>query len=215
MKKLKPWLPAILFLMVIAMLILYSLYTTPQKMHQVPAAGGGHPNMASDGYREIFHLLGTFSYIAGVISFSWIRFKKFLSSPSPLVKHMSKAIYHLHLFTGWTALVFGILHGSYYLLTEQLTHKGMLNGIAYFLILLVLAVYGWLIRRVRTQIMRKIHSSLSFIGLVVLFIHTGGHFIITVAGTILVWIAVWLIGFFTRHVDIRTKSTVIHLDDQL
>jgi hypothetical protein len=212
-KKIKPWLPAILFVMVIAMLILYSFYTTPQKMHQVPPSGGGHPNMTSGGYRDIFHLLGTFSYIAGTISFSLIRFKKFLPSPSPLVKHMSKAIFHLHLFTGWAALVFGILHGSYYLLTEQLTHKGMLNGIAAFLLLLVLAVYGWLFQRFRTQIMRKIHSYLSFIGLVVLFIHTGGHFIITVAGTILVWIAVWLIGFFTRHVDPRTKSTVIHLDD--
>lgn len=122
------------------MLILYSFYTTPQKMHQVPPIGGGHPNMASGDYRDIFHLLG------------------------PLVKH----IFHFHLFTGWAALVFSILH-----------------------------------------------SYLSFIGLIFLFIHTGGHFIITVTGTILVLIAVWLIGFFTRHADPHTKSTVIHLDDQL
>ncbi|WJQ80218.1 hypothetical protein [Brevibacillus brevis] len=185
MKKIKPWLPAVLFVTVIAMLILYSFYTTPQKMHQVPPIGGGHPNMASGDYRDIFHLLG------------------------PLVKHI------FHLFTGWAALVFSILPGSYYLLTEQLTHKGMLNGIAAFLLLLVLAVYGWLFQRVRTEFMKEIHSYLSFIGLIVLFIHTGGHSIITVTGTILVLIAVWLIVFFTRHADPHTKSTVIHLDDQL
>ncbi|NGM84293.1 hypothetical protein G5B47_17930 [Paenibacillus sp. 7124] len=135
---------------------------------------------------EPFKLLGTIAVVCGAVSFSWMGFKKKLKSTSLPVRKLGKLLHRVHQFKGWTALVLILVHGAYYLITKLHDDK-IFTGLAAFLILLALAGYGWLIKRVRNKWMRKVHFFLSLIWIPLLLLHAGGSAIVTGVITAVVW----------------------------
>lgn len=188
MKKWKVMIPAIIVVLACAALIVYEFYVSP--------AGGPRPEggFRPDGkhfekspLREIFNWFGTMSIIGGAITYSWVLFKKKLKSQSLILKKFSKLLFRVHNVVGYAILVLGIAHGVYYLYTEKLAHKGMLSGIAAFVLLLAVGVYGFLIRRLKNKYTKKVHFWVSNASLFALLIHAGGSFIGPAVGALAVW----------------------------
>ncbi|NHM31904.1 hypothetical protein G8761_15065 [Bacillus sp. C11] len=192
MKKWKVYIPATIILVFCGALIAYEFYVSP-------TGGSGHgPQQSGDlahkgqrfqknSLREIFNWFGTMSIIGGAITYSLVRFKKKLKSPSPFIKKFSKAVFRVHNVIGYAILILGISHGTYYLITEKLTNKGVLNGIAAFILILTVGVYGFLIRRLKNKYTKKVHFWVSNASLTALLIHAGGSFIGPAIGTLAVW----------------------------
>lgn len=124
-------------------------------------------------------------------------FKKKLTSTSIPIRKLGKLLYNIHKFIGWTALVLILVHGVYYLITKLQDDK-IFTGLAAFLILLTLAGYGWLIKRVRNSLMRKVHMFLSIVWIPALLLHAGGTAIITVVVTAAFWILVIFMERWTQ-----------------
>jgi hypothetical protein len=201
------FLPVIAVTLVSFLLIAYFLYTTshaPRLQPRVP-----NPNGSLAGIRRPegkkgfdFTLFGNIAIACGAISYWWFLFKKKLASPSKPLKKIAKRLYSIHTYTGWAALVLIIIHGGYYVITD-LHNSKLLTGIAAFLLLLTLAIYGWLYKRVRNKFMRTSHFILAHIWLVALLIHTGGFFIFMVIVTVILWLVI-------RWVDLSAKKTASH-----
>ncbi|WHY85554.1 hypothetical protein QNH39_23565 [Neobacillus novalis] len=93
----------------------------------------------------------------------------------------------MHNVIGYGILILGTAHGAYYLITEKLTGKGVLNGIAAFLLLLTVGIYGFLIRRIKNKYTRKVHFWVSNASLIALLIHAGNSFILPAIVTLAAW----------------------------
>jgi hypothetical protein len=189
MRKWKIYIPAIIVLFFCATLIAYEFYLSPTGG---PGGHGHHPEGGfqpkdHSSFREIFNWFGTIAIIGGAITYSWVRFKKKLKSSSPFIKKFSKLLFRVHTIIGYGILILGTAHGAYYLITEKLTGKGVLNGIAAFLLLLTVGVYGFLIRRIKNKYTRNVHFWVSNASLIALLIHAGGSFILPALGTLAVW----------------------------
>ncbi|OXM82942.1 hypothetical protein CF651_28465 [Paenibacillus rigui] len=142
--------------------------------------------------------MGTLAVIFGAVSFFWLRFKKKLTSKSPLVKRLAKGLYKVHQVSGWAALLLVAAHGVYYLITKLHDDK-IFSGLAAFAILLAIGGYGWFIRRYRTHPwMRKVHMTLSIVWIPALVLHAGGSAIITVLVTAVLWGTVGLVEKASR-----------------
>lgn len=191
--------PAVIVIIASLILIAYSFYAMSHSSHPAPPGGGGAmpPRGGRKEELEPFKLMGTIAVICGAVSFSWLRFKKKLTSSSIPVKKLGKLLYNVHKFVGWTALALVVVHGVYYLITKLQDDK-IYTGLASFLILLALAGYGWMIKKARNPLMRKVHLFLSIVWIPALLLHAGGTMIMTVAVTIAAWILVWLLERFTR-----------------
>lgn len=190
--------PAILVAIVSVLLILYSFYTMPHGHPQMPPSGemppsGGSPRPDEDGGSAgIFKFLGNIAIICGAVSYSWLRFKKTIKSSSQLLKTLGKKIYAAHAFLGWIALILVAIHGGYYLITDFHNQKTE-TGLAAFLILLTLAIYGWLYKREHNKLMRNMHFLLSNVWFIVLLLHAGGFFIMVAGIMLLLWAIIWII----------------------
>ncbi|WP_027091678.1 hypothetical protein [Cohnella thermotolerans] len=196
----KAFIPAALVAFASIALIVYSFYASSRgRGHppNMPAAGARPPGGEREEGLDPFTLFGTLAVVCGAVSFTWLRFKKKLVSPSPIVKKLAKLLYRVHPFTGWAALLLIAAHGSYFLVTKLNDHK-IYTGLASFLILLALAGYGFLIKRVRNKWLRKAHFYLSLLWIPALLLHAGGSFLGTALATAAVWAAVWLLERATQ-----------------
>ncbi|GIM46359.1 hypothetical protein DNHGIG_19080 [Collibacillus ludicampi] len=195
--------PAILVAFVSVLLVIYSYYTMP--LHPQGSPAGVHPPAGShtgipprEGKNHFdFTILGNIAIFCGVFSYWWFLFKKKLTSPSQSLKKMSKRIYSLHTYTGWIALVLIIIHGGYYLITD-LHHPKLLTGVAAFILLLGLAIYGWLYKRVRNKYLRTSHFILSNVWFMALLIHAGGFFILMVVVTFVLWAVIGIMDWSAK-----------------
>lgn len=193
MKKWKVMIPAIIVVLICAALIVYEFYLSPAgglHGHGPRPEGGFRPDgkhLKKSPFREIFNWFGTMAIIGGTITYSWVLFKKKLKSQTPILKKFSKQLFRVHNVVGYAILVLGTVHGAFYLFTEKLAHKGMLSGIAAFVLLSAVGVYGFLIRRMKNKYTKKVHFWVSNASLLALLIHAGGSFIGTALGALAVW----------------------------
>ena len=193
MKKWKVYIPAIIVVLFCAALLIYEFYAAPTGGPHVRGPrpeGGFHPDgkhFEKSPLHEVFNWFGTLAIIGGAVTYSWVRFKKKLNSQSPWIKRFSKLLFRVHNIVGYAILILGMAHGVYYLVTEKLAHKGMLSGIAAFVLLLVVGVYGFLIRRLKNKYTKKVHFWVSNVSLIALLIHAGGSFIGPAAATLAIW----------------------------
>ncbi|AIQ66100.1 hypothetical protein PSTEL_26280 [Paenibacillus stellifer] len=193
------WIPAAFIAVVSLLLIAYSFYIGAGGDHpRPPAAAAGLPPRGEreEGW-EPFKLAGTLAVICGAASFAWLRFKKKLKSPSLPVKQLGKLLYKVHKFTGWTALALIAVHGGYYLITKFGDHN-VYTGLAAFLVLLAIACYGFLIRRVRSPWVRKTHFFLSLLWIPLLLLHAGGSAIAAVIAGAAIWVLVPVVEKWTQ-----------------
>jgi cytochrome b561 len=203
------FMPAILVAILSILLIVYYYYASAFGDHPKPP-GGGRPPQGSpqggfqpDGGKgtDIFLTLGTLALISGAISFSWFLLRKKLKSTSIPIKKLAKIFNVAHNYTGWIALVFIAIHGTYYLITK-LNDSKIFSGLAAFLLILTLAIYGYKMKRKPNRFMRKTHFLLSLLWLVALVVHAGGTFIQVAAITLMIWAIIWI-------VELKTKQAVL------
>ncbi|MGO4106588.1 hypothetical protein [Paenibacillus sp. YAF4_2] len=176
------YIPAAIVTLASLVLILYAfLGVTHHGPQGGPATGEG-----------LFKTLGTIAVWCGAVSYAWLRLKKNRKSPSSLVKKLVKLFDRLHQLAGYASIVLIAAHGIYFL-TQTKIKDDTYTGIGAFALLLSLAVYGFLIRRVKNKHLRKIHFLLATAFAVVAFIHAGGSAIIAILSTIVFWGLIWLI----------------------
>jgi ABC-type Fe3+ transport system permease subunit len=164
--------PAISVAILSILLIIYYYYSNVHGDHpRPPRGGGGGPRggFRPDGGKglNIFITFGTLAVISGAISFSWFFLKKKLKSPSTPIKKLVKIFNIAHYYSGWIALVFIAIHGTYYLLTK-FNNSNTFSGLAAFILILTLAIYGYKMKRKPNKFMRKTHYLLSLLWLVAL-----------------------------------------------
>ncbi|KEO84010.1 hypothetical protein [Tumebacillus flagellatus] len=211
--RLRIWLPAIVVLVAAAALIVYYFTHQPQRPNFQGAPGPRTPGQRPPaGMRppmeegsETFTLLGNIAIAFGALSFWWFLFKKKLGSPNALIKKTGKLLYKAHTFTGYLALILTTVHGGYYLITKFSDVKTK-SGLAGFLLLLTLAVYGMLYKRVKNKDMRKTHFVLTNAWLVVLCIHAGGFFFFMIVVTVALWALLWLISKRAQKPALHTEN---------
>jgi hypothetical protein len=202
--------PAILVAILSLLLIAYYYYFSMHGNHPKPPQGGvggpqGGTRPGPDGGKGsgIFLTLGTLAVISGAVSFSWFFLKKKLKSPSILIKKLAKIFNVAHYYTGWIALIFIAIHGTYYLFTK-LDDPNIFSGLAAFILILTLAIYGYKLKRKPNRFIRKTHFLLSLLWIVALVVHTGGTFILVASITLMIWAIIWI-------VELKTKSAKLNL----
>lgn len=204
------FIPAILVVLISILLLAYS-YTIPHRPpgnaaavhHATKFHAGMHPLKGKKGFD--FTLLGNIAIACGAISYWWFLFKKKLISPSKSLKNTAKRLYFIHTYTGWIALILIIIHGGYYLITD-LHNPKLLTGIIAFLLLLTLAIYGWLYKRVKNKFMRTSHFILGNVWLVALLVHAGGFFITMVVVTLVLWGVIRIVDSSSKKAAVRKAS---------
>ncbi|MBM7652222.1 hypothetical protein [Neobacillus cucumis] len=209
--KIRTYLPAILIILIAAGILIYqalSKQDVPDDLkHKMQEAAKNGQNLTPEqmkamrgkgdggGLKGWMTQVGNVSIFLGTVAFWWFRFKKKMTSKVPFIKKLSKFLYKVHNFVGWTALVLTAVHGAYFLYTKKLGDHDQLSGIAAGLILLTLAMYGYVIRKIKNKWTRQVHRLLSFAWLIALAFHAGGFFGTCVGASIGLWI---LIEFFER-----------------
>lgn len=153
---------------------------------------------------KLVNLMGDGAIALGAASFSWFIFKKRLKDSSRLVKFAGKKIYHLHAYFGWTALIFVTLHGAYYLMTDA-GNRRILTGIAAFLILAGIGVYGSLVKRFKNRYIKKAHFMLTITWLVPLFIHGGSLVVVAFGGLVGLYIFLSLLKSEEKQIAPKPK----------
>lgn len=190
------YLPAAAAVLISILFIAYSFYAAPHGAgHMPPQAEGVRP--PGGGHKEgiePFKLMGTLAVILGAVSFFWLRMKNKLTSSSLVINRLARLVYKAHQPAGWAVLLLITAHGTYYLVTKM-QDPSIYTGLAAFLTMAVIGVYGWMIRRGRNRGMRKIHLFLSVAWIPVLLLHAGGSAVVTIAVTAVLWGGVrWLEG---------------------
>ncbi|WML55212.1 hypothetical protein RCG17_11835 [Neobacillus sp. PS3-12] len=192
----RKYLPAIGMILIAIVLIGYSYFTKSAAHHPGP------PPQEEEG-GGIFKLLGNVSILFGGLSFSWFLLKKKLKSPLKLVKIAAKKSYSFHTTFGFIGLILVIIHGGYYLITD-FSNRNTFTGIAAFLILACLAAYGYIFKRSKNKVLKKVHYYLSYVWIVAILIHGGGFVIATAAGLLFVY---FLTSYFERKPILGVKRT--------
>jgi predicted ferric reductase len=192
--------PAILIAILSTILILYTLFLSPAK----DSRGGPPPDRKQQNVNGQFQrqddaagnykTLGDIAIICAAVSFTWLRFKKKRVSLYKPVKKLANLLYSIHTYMGWAAIILITVHGGYYILKDFNNHS-VLSGIAAFLLLLTLAIYGWLFRRAKKPIIRKIHYLLACSLIVAALVHAGNFVILTALLTIAAW---FIIGWVEK-----------------
>jgi hypothetical protein len=171
--------PALLIVSISVILILYSLFLSPanDQFQRSEDAGG------------TYKTLGNIAIIFAAISFTWLRLKKKRISTSKPIKWLAKFMYSIHTYMGWAALALIAVHGTYFILTD-FQKSATKSGLAAFLLLLTLAGYGYMFRKVKKPIMRKIHFALALSWIVAALIHAGGIIILMSILTLIAWLII-------------------------
>ncbi|SFJ35371.1 hypothetical protein SAMN02799624_04220 [Paenibacillus sp. UNC496MF] len=185
------FIPAVLAALVSLAFVLYALFGSihPDTLQSGVAAGMRRDAEGGDG---LFRTLGTIAVWCGAVGYAWLRLKKKRKSPSPVVKKLGKLFNRLHQPAGYAALAFVAAHGSYFL-TQAAMKDDTFTGIAAFTLLLSLAVYGYLIRRVKLKHVRRIHFLLATAFAIVAIVHVGGSAILATLAVIVCWALIGLI----------------------
>jgi hypothetical protein len=193
MKTAKPiYYPALAIIIISVLLLAYYLYAQIHEIHPSgPPQGAAGADFRPEESGGPFRTLGTIAVVCGAVSFTWLRFRKKLTSPSPIVRKLGKLLYKVHTFAGWAALLLIVVHGAYFLLTKP-QDSNIYSGLAGLLVLAALAGYGLFIKRVKKTNLRFVHRLLSFLWLPILLLHAGGSFISTALATLALWGVVWL-----------------------
>ncbi|WP_462411651.1 hypothetical protein [Neobacillus sp. Marseille-QA0830] len=187
------YIPAILVLLISIGFLVYYFLSLPSGEGAGHMPKGEHlPGERPQEGGEIFKTFGTISIIVMAASYSWFRFKKILRSPVPQLKKLSRFIHKAHHFFGWTALIIAIVHGGYYLLTKFGDFHTK-SGLAVILLFITLAVYGYLVKRVRNKYIKSVHFLLSNLCIAALLVHAAGQVLATASGTIALFIILWLV----------------------
>lgn len=180
------WIPASIAIVAAVLFAVYSFIHAP--VHHSTGFGqevGRHtgsdrPLRKEDGgLGGTMTTLGTIAVFLGASSFCWLWFKKKRRSPSYLVRQSSRWLNRFHTWTGWAALVLIAVHGSYFLIVKNQDDK-IYTGIAAFALLLALAGYGMLIKKVRNVWMRTIHRTIGLLWLPAIVLHAGGSAIVAI-----------------------------------
>lgn len=177
MKSLKTVLPA--FVAAVIGLALIALYYLRVPVVHIGFLQAIHVK-GNDSLDEIFTLLVEGGILLGAASFSWFIFKKKLKDSTKFIKTIGKKVYNLHTYFGWAALILVVLHGGYFLVTDP-SNRNNYTGIAGFLILVCLAVYGLLTKGTKNKSTKKVHFMLTFIWAAAILIH-GGSFVLFACG---------------------------------
>ncbi|MFC3801194.1 hypothetical protein [Cohnella sp. GCM10012308] len=184
------YIPAAISLLAGIALILYAFsgVVHPGSAHGGPSLGNAPPGMErrEQGSEGLFRTLGTIAVWCAAVSYAWLRLKKKRRSPSALVKKLVPLFNRLHQPVAYAALVLIAAHGIYFL-TQAVVKDDTYTGIAAFVLLLTLAVYGYLIRRLKSKHTRKIHFGLATAFGVFAFIHAGGSAIIAALSVVVLW----------------------------
>lgn len=192
----RKYLPAIGMILIAIVLIGYSYFTKSAAHHPGP------PPQEEEG-GGIFKLLGNVSILFGGLSFSWFLLKKKLKSPLKLVKTAAKKLYSFHTTFGFIGLILVVVHGGYFLITD-FSNRNTFTGLAAFLILACLAAYGYIFKRSKNKVLKKVHYYLSYVWIVAILIHGGGFVIATAAGLLFVY---FLISYVERKPILGVKRT--------
>ncbi|WP_026695240.1 hypothetical protein [Peribacillus kribbensis] len=191
--------PALIAAAACLLLILYSLLAARHGLEHQPSGpfknGGpaGSFRHEKDNLKEAFKFLGTIAVYAGALNFLWFYFKKKLKSPLSYIKIAGRYLHKFHTYIGWAGLIAAAVHGVYFLLKE-FQDEHVLTGISSILILLTLAVYGWLFKKLRSKkLIRQIHFYLACLFLLVLLIHAGGTMFAAAAIIIGICVIVWFL----------------------
>jgi FtsH-binding integral membrane protein len=196
--------PAILIIAVCVFLTVFSIVNMPDKPERFPGgevqaangqilpAGERYHYEEKEGASDIFQLLGYFSIVSGAVCFYWFVLKKKLKSFSQTIKKVGRKVFSVHTYFGWVALLLGTVHGVYYLLTD-FDNRRTMTGIVATIILLVLSLYGFFIKRVKNKYIRKIHLILSFLWIPILLVHGGGITMMMVFLTLISLGLIWMI----------------------
>lgn len=186
----KLFIPAAIALLAGLALILYAFFGVA---HQGIGHGGPVPGKlpsrasgGEHGSEGIFKTLGTIAVWCAAVSYAWLRLKKKRKSPSSLVKKLVPLFNRLHQPAAYAALILIAAHGIYFL-TQSVLKDDTYTGLAAFVLLLSLAVYGYLIRRLKSKYTRKIHFGLATAFGAAAFIHAGGSAIVAGLSICVFW----------------------------
>lgn len=185
----RKYFPAIAVIVIAIVLIGYSYFTKSPVQHQGPPPGGTGtrpPKHDEEGGLGIFKLLGNIAILLGALSYSWFLLKKKLKSPSKGIKTLAKKSYRFHTVFGFVGLILVVIHGGYYLITD-FSNRNTLTGIAAVLIMACLAAYGYIFKRSKNQVLKKVHFYLSHIWIIAILIHGGGFVIATAVGLLFLY----------------------------
>ncbi|MFD2333564.1 hypothetical protein ACFSR7_30245 [Cohnella sp. GCM10020058] len=184
------YIPAAISLLAGIVLILYAFFGVAHQGidHGGPSPGNLPPGLGrrEQGSEGVFRTLGTVAVWCAAISYTWLRLKKKRRSPSAFVKKLVALFNRLHQPVAYAALVLIAAHGIYFL-TQAVVKDDAFTGIAAFLLLMTLAVYGFLIRRLKSKHTRKIHFGLATAFGVAALIHAGGSAIIATLSIVVLW----------------------------
>ncbi|WP_145132578.1 hypothetical protein [Paenibacillus sp. Y412MC10] len=206
MKTKKVWIPAIIAAAAAALLLAYyfyisSFHSNGDHLLTSPEGRGlsvhSHAEERPEGGAEIFKFLGTLAVFLGAASFSWVWFKKKMKSPLMLVRKTGKLLYGVHKLSGWITLTLVTVHGLYFLITKPDDHK-IFTGLSAFTILLMIAGYGFFIKRIRNKWMRVVHRYLGILWAPVLLLHAGGSAIVAIIATLAVWAVIRMLERMSR-----------------
>lgn len=202
------WIPAIIAAVVAALFVAYYYYMSSSHGSGMPEGSAGARNLPNGGMRPhggerpggaggIFKTLGTISVFLGAVSFSWFWFKRKLKSPSMIVRKVGKLLHSVHKLIGWVTLIIIAVHGTYFLITKT-NDNNIYTGLAGFVILLMIAGYGFFINKVRNKWMRTVHRSLGLLWVPVLLLHAGKSVILAIIVSLAVWVLVWILEMLVR-----------------
>ncbi|MGJ7912954.1 hypothetical protein [Neobacillus sp. LXY-1] len=176
MKKInKGVIPVVLVALVSIVLIGLFYYYDFAHLQPTPGKIAGKKPERPQG-AELFTLFGNGAILAGALSFSWYLLKKKLKSPFKIVKIVAKKAFSFHTYIGWAALALVAVHGGYFLITD-FKNTNNLTGAAAFLLLLSLAIYGYVLQRKKKKSIRSAHFILSILWIGALLVHGGGFVI--------------------------------------
>jgi ABC-type Fe3+ transport system permease subunit len=202
-QNLKGYIPVIITAFISITLIILFYYHQPAHPQHLPGKfSGKRPERHEGG--GIFKLMGSGAIIVGAFSFSWYLLKKKLKSPFKIIKMTAKKVFSFHTFAGWAALALVAIHGGYYLITD-FTNTKNLTGAAAFLLLLCLAVYGYMLNRKKKKVMRSAHFILCIMWIIAAFVHGGS--LVIICGVVLAVLFVGITWFEKREKKLSELKT--------
>lgn len=173
-------LPALLICLVSIGFIMYSF--SPVTIHIV------ENEIREDKFEDLFENFGNVAILCGMISYSWIIFKKKLKSPSKAVKKWVGKLFALHPYVGGTSLSLAVLHGAFYF--TDIDDEDYFTGIASILLLVTVVIYGWLIKRIRNPYIRKTHFVMSSLWVIAILIHAGDFMMLMIVSIGFIWLII-------------------------
>jgi hypothetical protein len=212
-KQPKWWVPLLLILLISVAGVTYSLMNGggfgpdkkdrqqwEQQQHTGTAPNGDfrRERDGRGGVAGLFNTMGQISIYGGAFAFSWLMMKRMMKTKYAPLKWAAKKTYKLHEWIGWIILALALAHSVYFLFTKFSSNRTW-DGIAAIVPLIVLSLYGWVMKKSRNKpIMRKIHLVLAIAFFAALLIHAGGTMVLTLFFMGLAWLGVYMVERFKR-----------------